>query len=157
MYHFFVKAGLNRLHKKNPKRKPNTSDVLSALNPQVVQTGGVRLQPAVNTPVQGFFLSSHSESFITALYDIIKRACSVFMKWSAQWGSVRVRMFTANREKFPRCDSLKKKKKGPSSKWKFTKVTRGSSISSTSHLELQFHQQFLPWWFHLQEKEASTQ
>lgn len=53
-------------------------------------------------------LSSHSVSFITAQNDILDRASSVFMKGSAHWGSVRVRMFTANRTKIPIYDSQKK-------------------------------------------------
>lgn len=55
----------------------------------------------------GLLLSSHSESFIAALYDILDRAYSMFMEVSAQWGSVTVRMFTANRTKIPTYDSQK--------------------------------------------------
>lgn len=56
----------------------------------------------------GLLLSSHSESFIAALNDTLDIASSVFAKGSAQWGSVRVRMFTSNRTKNPIYDSQKK-------------------------------------------------
>lgn len=55
----------------------------------------------------GLLLSSHSESFIAALYDILDRAYSMFAKGSEQWGSVTVRTLTANRTNIPICDSEK--------------------------------------------------
>lgn len=74
---------------KNPPTYPNSRS-LSLAQLSVVNTSGT-----------GLLLSSYSESFITAPNDLFDRASSVFMEGSAQWGSVRVRVFTANRVKIP--------------------------------------------------------
>ncbi len=90
---------------KKQRTNSGVCDVLNAqkstkLSKQESHSGPAQSSKHTGTGT-GLPLSSHSESFITALYDRLDGAPSVFMKQTEQCGPVRVRMFTANRAKIP--------------------------------------------------------
>ncbi len=95
MYHFLVNADHNPFHKKTLKKQPNkfwsarraeNAQKSTKLSKQQESDSG-QTQCSKHS-VTGLLLSSHSESFITAPYDILDRASSVFIKGDLHSGGL---------------------------------------------------------------------